>query len=185
MNFMASWLLELMVKCFYFMLPAYAANMAPVLARKIRFLDYPVDFGKKINGKPILGGHKTFRGFFFGILLGVAVAYVQHRFSSAGLFAGISIVNYDKWLVLGLLLGSGALAGDAIKSFFKRRAGIEPGARFVPFDQIDFVVGALAFAMLSFEISLEVFFVTIILSFLLHIMTNHIAFYFKIRNEKW
>jgi CDP-2,3-bis-(O-geranylgeranyl)-sn-glycerol synthase len=32
--------------------------------------------------------------------------------------------------------------GDAIKSFFKRRLAIAPGATWLGFDQLDFVVGA-------------------------------------------
>ena len=35
-----------------------------------------------------------------------------------------------------------------MKSFFKRRRGIEPGASWIPFDQIDLVVGALAMSSL-------------------------------------
>jgi CDP-2,3-bis-(O-geranylgeranyl)-sn-glycerol synthase len=35
------------------------------------------------------------------------------------------------------------MAGDAVKSFLKRRAGIRPGRPWIPFDQIDFVVGEL------------------------------------------
>ena len=59
------------LKCFYFMLPAYLSNMIPVFVKKIfNFMAVPLDFNKRINGKPILGKNKTFRGFFFGVILG-------------------------------------------------------------------------------------------------------------------
>ena len=82
-------------------------------------------------------------------------------------------------------MGLGALIGDLIKSFFKRRLGLKPGARFVPFDQTDFVVGALIFIMPIFHVTLEIFFASLLLSFALHIAVNHAAFWLKIRNEKW
>ena len=82
-------------------------------------------------------------------------------------------------------MGLGALAGDLIKSFFKRRIGIAPGHKFIPFDQTDFVVGALVFIMPVFELTLNIFIVSLLLSFLLHIIVNHVAFYLKIRNEAW
>ena len=83
------------------------------------------------------------------------------------------------------LIGLGALTGDLVKSFFKRRLGFEPGAKFVPFDQTDFVVGALLFIMPIFGLTLKIFFVSLLLSFMLHIIVNHLAFYLRIRNEKW
>ena len=82
-------------------------------------------------------------------------------------------------------MGFGALAGDLVKSFFKRRIGINPGAKFIPFDQTDFVVGALVFIMPIFDLTLEIFFASLLLSFILDIIVNHAAFYLKIRNEKW
>ena len=38
------WLLIL--QCFYFMLPAYFANMAPVIVKKINILNLQIDFNK-------------------------------------------------------------------------------------------------------------------------------------------
>ena len=110
---------------------------------------------------------------------------MQFVLYNSGKLAAIAVVDYTKWLLLGLLMGSGALIGDAVKSFFKRRLGIAPGAKFIPFDQTDFAIGALAFTMLFFGISWKLFFASILLSFLLHIITNHIAFWLKMRDEKW
>ncbi len=35
------------------------------------------------------------------------------------------------------------MTGDAVKSFFKRRAGVPPGGRWIPADEIDFIIGAM------------------------------------------
>ena len=103
----------MILEALYLMLPAYFANMAPVFFKKVNFLNYPVDFGKKIKGKRILGSHKTFRGFFFGIILAIIVAYVQSLIS-----AEVALVDYSNWALIGFLLGFGALLGDSVKSFF-------------------------------------------------------------------
>lgn len=49
--------------------------------------------------------------------------------------------------VVGFWLGAGALGGDLIKSFFKRKAGIKEG-RYIPFDTIDWIVGAFLVAFI-------------------------------------
>lgn len=173
------------LKCFYLMLPAYFANMAPVMVKKINLFVFPIDFGKKLSNKPILGENKTFRGLVFGVIFAVIVAYFQFLLYSIDFFKNISFANYQNWLLFGFLMGFGALAGDSIKSFFKRRLSIKPGARFIPFDQTDFVVGALIFIIPAFDLTLRMFITSLLLSFVLHIIVNHIAFYLKIRNEKF
>ena len=114
-------LFMLILKSMYLMLPAYFANMAPVIVKKINIFDYPVDFNKKFGKKPLFGKHKTFRGFIFGIVFAITIAYVQFRLAEADSFWSISILDYEKWLLIGFLMGFGALSGDLIKSFFKRR----------------------------------------------------------------
>lgn len=174
-----------LLKCFYFMLPAYFANMAPVLVKRINLFVFPVDFDKTINGKPVLGKNKTFRGIVFGAIFAVIIAYLQYLLYDIEAFRNISFLSYQNWLLFGFLMGFGALMGDLTKSFFKRRLGINPGEKFIPFDQTDFVVGAMIFIMPVFNVTLKIFFASLLVSFVGHIAINHIAFYLKIRNEKW
>ena len=174
-----------LLKCFYLMLPAYFANMAPVLFKKINIFSYPVDFSKSFNKKPILGKNKTFRGLVFGIIFAISISYFQFLLYKFEFFKNISLLDYQDWLLFGFVMGSGALVGDLVKSFFKRRLGLKPGAKFVPFDQTDFVVGSLIFIMPIVDITLNIFLTSLILSFILHIIVNHVAYYLKIRNEKW
>ncbi len=174
-----------LLKCFYLMLPAYFANMAPVIVKKMNLFVFPIDFDKKLNKKPILGKNKTFRGLIFGIIFAIIVAYLQFLLYKAEFFKDISFIDYQNWLLFGLLIGLGALMGDLVKSFFKRRLGLKPGAKFVPFDQTDFVVGALVFIMPFFNLTLKIFITSLLLSFILHIVVNHTAFYLRVRNERW
>ena len=177
----------LILQTLYFMLPAYVANMAPVFFRKVNLLNYPLDFNRKYKGQPILGPHKTFRGLVFGTLMSIITAYLQHLLAMKGIavFLQAPGVDYSNWFWLGFLLGFGALFGDAVKSFFKRRVGINPGERFVPWDQLDFVFGSLIFVRFVYAVPFPMFVIAIIASFLLHIAANHIGFYLKIRKEKW
>ncbi|MBI3026726.1 CDP-archaeol synthase [Candidatus Woesearchaeota archaeon] len=182
---MDEWLGIFILKCFYLMLPAYFANMAPVIVKKVNLLAYPIDFNRKINSKQILGKNKTFRGLIFGIIFAIIAAYLQFLLYGVEPFRNISFIDYKNWLLFGFLMGLGAMAGDLVKSFFKRKIGIKPGDKFVPFDQTDFVVGSLVFVIPIFGLTLKIFVVSLLLSFVLHILINHAAFYMNIRNEKW
>ena len=44
-------------------------------------------------------------------------------------------------------MGLGTGVGDAVKSFFKRRVGIAPGASWPVLDQLDFFAGAYLFVL--------------------------------------
>ncbi|MBI2107611.1 CDP-archaeol synthase [Candidatus Woesearchaeota archaeon] len=174
------------LKCFYFMLPAYLSNMAPVFVKKIfNFMAVPLDFNKTMNGKPILGENKTFRGVFFGTLFGILIAFLQYYLYQYGFYRNLSFFDYSNWLLFGFLMGFGAIISDSIKSFFKRRAGVKPGDKFMPFDQVDFVIGGLVFIMPVFSLTWAIFLTSLLLSFLLHILSVHVAFYLHIRDEKW
>ena len=52
-----------------------------------------------------------------------------------------AIAVSDTSLGLGLRFGIGAMAGDSIKSFFKRRTNIPPDEPWIPFDEVDFALG--------------------------------------------
>jgi CDP-2,3-bis-(O-geranylgeranyl)-sn-glycerol synthase len=119
--------------------------MAPVLVRnRLRFLDKPLDGGMVLRGVRLLGDHKTWRGLLVGVAAGVLVFQVQRMLHAAGFLGVLALFDYDAHGVLpGLLLGFGALAGDAVKSFFKRRVGIAPGRSWFGPDQLDFYAGAI------------------------------------------
>ena len=168
------------------MLPAYFANMAPIIVKDaFKSLKIPIDFNKKIKNKPIFGKNKTFRGLFFGVIFAVIIAYLQFLLYKNNIFVNISIADYSNWLLIGFLMGFGAIFGDLIESFIKRRMNYDPGKSFVPFDQLDFVIGALIFIYPLVALSLSKIIIILLLSFVLHIIVNHIAYYIKLRREQW
>jgi CDP-2,3-bis-(O-geranylgeranyl)-sn-glycerol synthase len=178
-------MINLILSLIYLMLPAYIANMMPVFVKKINFLNTPVDFNKKYKGKPVLGSHKTWRGLFFGVLGAVIIAYIQFLLQKYPAFSNISLLDYSDWFAVGFLLGFGALSGDIIKSFFKRRVNIKPGKPWIPWDQLDYAVGAMLFIYPVYPLPFMQMIIILSISFFGHILFNHLGYYLKIRKQKW
>lgn len=138
------------LEALWLLLPAYLANMLPVVVGG----GAPIDFGKKWkDGKPILGPGKTWRGLLLAPLLAAVLAGgLRWLVTDTGWGDLADWSTWGPafwWFVLAYSLGLGALVGDAVKSFFKRRTGRERGAKWPGFDQLDFVLGALAFCLLA------------------------------------
>ncbi|MBM4268864.1 MAG: CDP-archaeol synthase [Deltaproteobacteria bacterium] len=145
-------LLEQIPAVLYFFVPAYVANMSPVLVRNhFHSLAAPIDGGLTWRGQRVLGDHKTWRGLIAGILVAPLVLEFQIFLHRAGYLHELALIDYascSAWL--GVLLGTGTGLGDSIKSFFKRQIGIAPGRPWVFFDQVDFLFGAYAFVCLVY-----------------------------------
>ena len=90
---MANLFMIFLLKCFYLMLPAYFANMAPVIVKKINLFVLPIDFNTQMNNKPVLGKNKTFRGFIFGVIFSIIIVYVQFLLYNIDFFKNISFFN--------------------------------------------------------------------------------------------
>lgn len=134
----------------WFFLPAGIANVAPIFIAKVHFLkrfNAPIDGGLIYRGKRLLGDHKTWRGFIVGLMFGIVTVYLQAGgYAHNSWIRSVSFpINYQHLplLLLGTLLSFGALGGDAVKSFFKRRRNIPSGESWIPFDQADMIIGAI------------------------------------------
>jgi len=163
--------------------------MTPTFASKVGILKSlagPVDFGKRYRGFPIFGYHKTWRGIILGVLIGILISFFQRFLWQFPFFEKLSFFNYQEINVffLGFLLSFGALLGDLISSFFKRRQKIEPGKSWIPFDQISFVIGPFVLVSPFFKIQVLAWLIILFLSFLLHIIVNRIGFWLKISDSK-
>jgi CDP-2,3-bis-(O-geranylgeranyl)-sn-glycerol synthase len=99
-----------------------AANGLPILARKWLGTGWawPLDGGRRAwDGRPWLGASKTWRGLLAAIIITPLLALL------IGLEAR-----------LGLYIALGAMAGDLLSSFLKRRLGIEPSGQALGLDQV-------------------------------------------------
>jgi len=193
-------ILTYILRSLYFFLPAYFVNMAPPLARRaavFNFLYKPVDFGKKFFGQPLLGSHKTWLGVIFGILAGILITLFQLWLYQFSFIQKISLINYQKIspvsnfgvgvniLVFGFLISAGAVFGDLLSAFIKRRLKIAPGAKFIPFDQTNYVIGAAIFLTPYLKIDIRVWITIFILTFFLHIISNRLGYLLKVHQAKW
>ncbi len=167
----------------WFFLPAGIANVSPIFTTKIKFLSSllkPLDFGMKYRGKRIFGDNKTWLGLIGGVIFGLIVIRLQkYGYNHSDWINTISgKINYNdpKILLLGPLLGFGALAGDATESFFKRQAGVKPGHSWVPFDQIDYIVGGLLLSLPIVILSWTNYLSILIVWVLIHLLSSYFGY---------
>lgn len=169
-----------LIAALIFFLPAGIANAAPVFANKIPLLNKwktPIDFGISVNGHRLLGDNKTWRGLIFGTLVGGLTGWVTYQFISSVSAQQIS----HFWI--GAVLGFGALFGDAIESFFKRRSNIKSGVSWFPYDQIDYVLGAILFSLPIVQLKLGYYVAVLLFYFGLHIVVSYIGFKTKLKEK--
>lgn len=155
-----------------FFLPAGISNMSPVLANKVPLLknwNTPMDFGKSWRSKRLLGDNKRWRGIIIGTLLGGLTAVIVSKLN-----ANTIVTVAPFWA--GCLLGFGALAGDAVESFFKRRIGIQPGNAWFPFDQTDYIIGGLLAIYPFVQLPIWVIITVFIVYFGLHLIAAYIGY---------
>ena len=132
-----------------------------------------MDFGKNfIDGKRVFGTNKTFRGFFFGLAVGMTVGMVEY-------------VIFSYPLLFALLTPLGALLGDLTAAFVKRRLGIAPGGLFPVVDQVDFVVGALVFALPLGMVDWALAITVLLITPPIHLLTNVCAYKMGLKKNPW
>ena len=176
----------LMFRIIYFILPVYFANMLPVIVKNLDLLNVPVDFSYKIHGSYIFGKTKTYRGILFGTLAGIFIVLIQKLLYNFQFFSNISLIDYSNIsvIILGFFMGFGAMFGDLCESFIKRRLNYPSGKSFFPYDQIDFILGAMFFSYFYLP-NLFYWSLIILITPILHLGINIIAYKFNLKDEPW
>ncbi|KTG10775.1 hypothetical protein AUR64_06180 [Haloprofundus marisrubri] len=175
-----------LVSAVWSMLPAYVPNNAAVLSGG----GDPIDGGRTLGGRRLLGDGKTWRGTAVGSVVGVVLAVVLNLVRErAETKLGVSLPEFSLGGAVGLSVG--AMLGDIAASFLKRRTGRERGASFPLVDQLDFVVGALGLAKLlspswfSRTFTPVRLVVVVLVTPVLHLVTNGIAYLLGLKDEPW
>jgi len=177
---MVSWVYEVAYALF-FIFPAYVANAIPVLLGGGR----AIDGGRKMrDGKSVFGSHKTIRGFVAGILAGTLVGAAQNAVLQSGILWDVGFpFQFSIWL--GFVISFGALMGDLVHSFVKRRIGIAEGAPLPVADQLDFVVGAVLFSLFVSPPPLLTIFIIFAITVPVHLLTNLLAYVVGAKKTPW
>ena len=117
-------------------LPAFVANGAPVVVAKLPRFPF-----RRPVWEAALGKNKTWAGFAGGVGAGVVAGLIQY-------------VAFDwwpygvhTWVLWSAAIALGALVGDVVKSYCKRKIGIPPGGAWPVVDGIDYVLGAMLFGL--------------------------------------
>src|SRR3989344_4055296 len=138
---------QLFMQAFWFWLPNLVGNQCGGWARHLH-----LPGGTKPLWERGLGANKTLAPYYLAPLVGVAAVYLQ-RYFFPDICHRFGLFDYDNafmcWFV-GATDGVGAVVGDHVKSFLKRRlpnggTGIAPGQPWWPWDYIDYTFGGIIF----------------------------------------
>ncbi|NLG07232.1 CDP-archaeol synthase [Candidatus Peribacteria bacterium] len=156
----------------FFILPAYAANMAPVLAKAMQLP------GATPIHKQLFGSHKTWRGIWSGFTAALLLVWIQRTLQQYGIAEELRLLDYEhsNILLLAGMFGIGAIAGDMAKSAIKRYRGMPPGQPWFPFDELDFIAGSLVFLAPVYHLPAAHILALIIVTPILHALVNTAAY---------
>jgi CDP-2,3-bis-(O-geranylgeranyl)-sn-glycerol synthase len=181
---------SVVVVAIWAMLPAYVPNNVAVVAGG----GPPIDAGRTWNGARLLGDGKTWRGTAAGIAAGAGLGLLQNGLVSSGLVPTVEetahgVVTFPAAALIALPVG--AMLGDIVASFAKRRINQDRGAAVPGLDQLDFVVVSLGLtAVVATGWFLDVFWFdrllfVLVATPLLHVSTNYIAFRAGLKDVPW
>lgn len=145
------------------------ANGAPIVARKIlghRF-SWPIDGGHLfLDGKPLFGPKKTYRGLIASIIMTSLAAL---------------ILDLPAWT--GALVALLSMLGDLLSSFTKRRLGLDSSEKFLGIDQIP--ESLLPLWILHDELGLNALdvLVLVVTFFFLGLILSRILYHMNIRDR--
>ena len=125
----------------------YVSNGIPVVIKNVPIVsdwDTPLWEAR-------LGRNKTIRGLVSGIFAAMLTGWLLHLAWSSGIgffttnvyLAGVGSAWHA--ILIGGIMGLGALFGDAFKSYWKRRLSIPSGAPWIPWDGVDYILGTFLF----------------------------------------
>jgi CDP-2,3-bis-(O-geranylgeranyl)-sn-glycerol synthase len=147
-------------------LPILAANQGPGLARRLN-----LPLSHMPVSRRLLGENKTVAAYYAGPALGMLVFGV-YALVCAAFF---KYPDWIAWLTDGLVIGLGAVLGDQIKSFIKRRLDRPAGSPWF-FDRIDFAIGGGLAAWWRFDwVTWRHVLIIILLAYPVHLIGNQIS----------
>jgi len=214
----ADWV-SLLIFSLLFIVPAYISNASMVFTGGGK----PIDGGRNFrDGRRILGDHKTWNGLKGPLYIGIPISFlifllfnilwlpirdIALEASTQGqyvLYDNIRIfeyyfiggkfpINFIVLIVRIILASYGAVIGDLIGSFLKRRFDIKSGAPFWIVDQLDFALFALLFVSIpgfllpNIFLQPDIFIIifVIILTPAVSIIANIIAYITGLKDVPW
>ena len=146
------WLSSLMA-VLWVLTPAYIAS---ALATLPRGRGPPMDFGRiwRADGRRVLGPSKSWSGFLCGGFAAMPFGLIEAWAILAAPPVWKLVPTLAPTLLAAVpfvaLLTFGAMTGDALGSFLKRRLGKESGSRAILLDQLPFVLVPIGLGLLVY-----------------------------------
>jgi CDP-diglyceride synthetase len=147
------------------------ANGTAVIAKKVLGDAFarPLDGGAVfVDGRPLFGPTKTIRGIVLSLL-------------ATPLSASLMGLEWK----LGALVAIGAMAGDLLSSFVKRRLGLSPSSMAIGLDQIPESLFPLIAARMLIPVTLLDIVVVVAIFFVGELMLSRILFKLHLRDRPY
>lgn len=129
----------------------------------------PVDgHAKWVDGRPLFGASKTFRGVFFSVL-------------ATSLCAALLGLSWK----MGVLLASVAMAGDLLSSFLKRRLNLPEGAKATGLDQVPESLFPLLACQHALSLTVLDIILTVALFFAGELLLSRLLYRFRLRDHPY
>jgi CDP-2,3-bis-(O-geranylgeranyl)-sn-glycerol synthase len=139
-------------------LPAFCAPLVAPISMLLP-KTHPIDFGAYLGGQRLFGDKKTIEGTFAAIIVAT----------------GLGVALSEP--LVGFVFAVGAMLGDLLNSFIKRRLKIPPGNYFPIMDELNFLFFPVIFALSFFSItSLDVLILGVLTMFL-HYLYDRVALF--------
>ncbi len=171
-------------------LPAWIANSTPVVFGGGR----PIDGGRVFrDGRRVLGSGKTIRGFVAGVFFGTLAGLVQSTLAPylkpiLDQYVTVTI-EMERILFMtvpfAFALSFGALLGDSVGSFFKRRVNIRSGGPAPILDQLGFILVALICGSLILQPSYPYVVLLLVLTLAIHWFSNAVGYVLGFKEHPW
>lgn len=193
--------MKLILMMYITLLPAILSGICNMIWCKSTILNElkrPIDGNRLfIDGKRILGDHKTWKGFFGYLFLNFIIGTLWGTICD---WANLNSYNffylhYENTFfyncVIGALLGLGYALFELPNSFLKRRLNIEPGKPttgickiiFIFLDQADSVFGCCLVVCLFYPMSPIFYFLYVLLGACTHIVCNMLLYFLGLRKN--
>jgi CDP-2,3-bis-(O-geranylgeranyl)-sn-glycerol synthase len=186
---------QLAADVLWVLLPALIANATATIPRG---RGPPMDFGRTWarDGRRVLGSSKTWSGFWFGTLFAMPFGLLEAWLI---LLAPPDLAIVPKFgptvlaaVPVVFLLAAGAMTGDALGSFVKRRLGRDSGARTLLLDQLPFVLVPIGLGVVLYPSifvttfdSLEAIGWLLLYTLGLHAAFNYVGYWVGLKKVPW
>ena len=167
----------LWIYLFFTALPLYVANASAVISRG----KTPLDFNRTLSdGQPLFGNGKTWKGTILGIASGTLAGALSMYF-----FPMFTAQVSTSYIWYSFFLSMGAILGDLAGSFLKRRMKIKRGEPAHLLDQLDFVIGGMALAVIVSKPDWTGVILLIMITPFMHMASNRLAYMLGLKKVPW